>query len=379
MIETLEIRNFGPICDMTLQLRKINFFIGDQSTGKSTAAQVLGIVKEMLQLNPDDFKDQESDWGIWQFYEFLEDFGIINYLNKNTYIQLNDSYGSFKFDNQKERKEKIEVVRKERLSTDKITSFGGFIPSNRESAILLKDSLNALALAEAQLPKWFYRFGQILINAKKTKKMYDYTDVLSVKYKYVDDKDMIIMANDKEITMQEASSAINSGVPMLLAFDYFVELMHPRQIRSGYYRVFHHQNRPYIIIEEPEINCFPGTQRKIVNHFIRKLKFETNNGFDFYCGLIITTHSPYFLTSVNNLMYAFTVGKKNQKGASKIINQKYWINPNDVSAYMFKTDGTCEDIFDRKEDLIKSEKIDFVSRELNREFEKLSNLEFAKV
>ena len=45
MSETLTIRNFGPIKDMTLELRAVNILIGDQGTGKSTVAKLLTVIK----------------------------------------------------------------------------------------------------------------------------------------------------------------------------------------------------------------------------------------------------------------------------------------------------------------------------------------------
>lgn len=41
MSEKLTIRNFGPIIDMSFEFKKINIFIGDQGTGKSTVAKVI--------------------------------------------------------------------------------------------------------------------------------------------------------------------------------------------------------------------------------------------------------------------------------------------------------------------------------------------------
>lgn len=93
--------------------------------------------------------------------------------------------------------------------------------------------------------------------------------------------------------------------------------------------------------------------------------------------LTLTTHSPYVLTSINNMMYAFKVGQLNREEADKIIDHRYWINPNDVSVYMMLANGECEDIFDRDEGLIKAEKIDGVTNVLNEQFGSLLNLEFA--
>jgi predicted ATPase len=134
-------------------------------------------------------------------------------------------------------------------------------------------------------------------------------------------------------------------------------------------------NCPYIIIEEPELNCFPTTQKKMMEHFISKIKYEIPSGFDYYCRLIITTHSPYILTSLNNMMYAYKVGQSHADEVDKIIEKKYWLNPDDVSVYMMLANGECEDIFDREEGMIKAEKIDEVSRKLNSQFDLLQDIE----
>jgi hypothetical protein len=74
-------------------------------------------------------------------------------------------------------------------------------------------------------------------------------------------------------------------------------------------------------------------------------------------------------------MYAYSVGEKYNDESDKIIEKKYWLNPDDVSIYMMLTNGECEDIFDREEGMIKAEKIDEVSRKLNSQFDLLQDIE----
>ena len=77
-------------------------------------------------------------------------------------------------------------------------------------------------------------------------------------------------------------------------------------------------------------------------------------------------------------MYAYEVGRVHEEEAHKIIDNKYWINPDDVSAYMLLPNGTCEEIMDREENLIMAEKIDSVSGFLNEQFDKLLNIELVQ-
>lgn len=379
MSEILTIKNFGPIKDMSFEFKKINIFVGDQGTGKSTVAKLFYVIKEVLNFGDSNNPEHKTDWNMIHFHEQLENTGIKNYLKPNTYIEYKHSFKYLKFAENKilieENNEKYKV---NDTHKNKNTDIAEYIPSYREAAVLLKDSLNAIAAAGASLPKLFYLFGQRLINAKKSKRVYNYTDVLNVKYRYSDDEDIIIMKDGKEIPIGESSSAVNSGIPMLLAFDYVVDSMQPKQTAANAFRTYTKANRPFVIIEEPELNCFPETQNKLMKYFVSKSKYTVKEQVDFFCGLVLTTHSPYILTSLNNLMYAYLVGQKEPVETDKIINKKYWVNPDEVSAYMLLPDGTYEDIVDKGEGLIKAEKIDSVSRILNSIFEKLSNLEFAK-
>ncbi|MEO8416200.1 MAG: AAA family ATPase [Ginsengibacter sp.] len=373
MSETLTIKNFGPIDKVVLELRAVNILIGDQSTGKSTMAKILSVIKEVTAFPEKNLSingkpatnDQIMNVFLDDFRNYLEFFGIRNYLRIESFIEFTDSFVYFRYENQK-----IDIKTISDSTKNKKTHLAGYIPAYREAAILLKDSLFGLAALKAPLPQYFYSFGQNVSNAKKAKSLYNYTDILGIKYKYKGDDDIIIMKDGKEIAIEDASSAINSAIPLLLVFDNAVESVYP----TGN-RIYHNANSPYIIIEEPELNCFPTTQKKMMEHFLSKMKYETSTGFDYYCRLVITTHSPYILTSLNNLMYAYDVGQKEADEVNKIIDKKYWINPDDVSAYMLLPDGNCEDILNRDENLIAAEKIDGVSTEINEDFNSLINIE----
>ena len=65
--------------------------------------------------------------------------------------------------------------------------------------------------------------------------------------------------------------------------------------------------KAYFIIEEPESHLFPETQKKIMQ-FIAAVK---NNGNE----ILVTTHSPYILGELNNLLYANNISGKVPKGS----------------------------------------------------------------
>ena len=94
-----------------------------------------------------------------------------------------------------------------------------------------------------------------------------------------------------------------------------------------------------------------------------------NNSF------LITTHSPYILTSLNNMMYAWQVGQEKRKQVIKVMEEKYWLNPNEVKAYRLLSNGTCESLI-ADDKLLMPEKIDEVSGIINKEFDKIFSIQY---
>ena len=358
MKEKLVIKNFGPIKSVDLELNRFNIFIGDQGTGKSTVAKLLIAIqntffRDFWEVVSTDSKSKES----LLFFEHLDMLGIHNYLFDNTEI----IFSSSKFSFQLKRREVI-LVEKTISDADKVFYDFNYIPSERSLAVILLDSLFALIQIKAELPYLFTQFGNKFQKARRELTQFDYTSILRANYAYKNDKDVILLPNGTELPFHESSSGIQSAITLLLVFDYIMKT-------NGVGNL--------LVIEEPELNCFPDTQNKLMKHFISKNINEQDDAISYYRNrLFFTTHSPYILTSVNNLMAAYTAGSNHEKEVEKIIEKKFWLDPKDVSAYMMLADGTCENIMDAKEGLIKADKIDSVSKVLNEQFDSLVNLEF---
>ncbi len=371
MGEILTIRNFGPIRDMTLDLRHVNILIGDQGTGKSTVAKVLTAVKGMRMLSLTSINSvslvedsnislgskhatEEFSYEILklEFRRWLDWTGLLNSLYPDSYIRFANEEYSFLY-----KQGEISISSRDIDFDVPGTPLDIFIPAYREVAIVLKDKLFAVLQAKATLPDILTRFGTAFLEARTKKTVYDYRDIFGVLYKHNNGMDYIVLTDGKEILIEDASSALRNGVPMLVVFD---------EVLNSNVRLC-----PYLITEEPELNCFPETQEKLMRYFIENIKED-----EVYKNrMLITTHSPYILTSLNNLMQAFQTGKVEPEKADAIIPKQYWLNPDDVSAFMLLKDGTCKDIINREEHLIAAEEIDSVSTKLNAEFEELLKLE----
>jgi len=372
MSETLHIKNFGPIKDVKLELKNINILIGDQGTGKSTVAKVFSLIKNFTHIiifNDDDLKKQEDN--TWQFEKFLDTFEIRSYLIDNTEIFYNYESKNIEI-SYTNKKIKTNLKR-----TFKIPPNFNYIVAERVFVSTLADAFYGLNQFGTKLPTLFNRFGNKFSTARKERAKSDYNEILNVAFSHINGVDSVIMQDESIIPLSDASTGLQGTIPLLVVFDDIVEIINQK---SNSAKIREH----LLVIEEPELNLFPLTQKKLLDYIITN-NFEirgNDNEKTYKNQLLITTHSPYILTSLNNLMYAHQVGNMesgvHKAAVSDIIPQQNWINPDDVSCYLLKLDengySIHEDIKD-KEGLIKSSMIDSVSRELNTEFNEIINIE----
>lgn len=122
------------------------------------------------------------------------------------------------------------------------------------------------------------------------------------------------------------------------------------------------------IVEEPEQNLFPNAQRDVILHLMECTSRSSENL------LVITTHSPYVLETLNNCIYA---GELQGKGfaADNIIGREQQILFDDVGAYAIEN-GRIRSILDGEIHQIDGSELDKCSVRINGDYELLSNLEF---
>ena len=90
--------------------------------------------------------------------------------------------------------------------------------------------------------------------------------------------------------------------------------------------------------------------------------------------VILTTHSPYILGSINNMLYANRIAKKVGKSkVNKIMNQLKWLEFTKLSAY-FVENGVLDSCLDGEFESIKNEVIDNASDEINADYDKMLDL-----
>lgn len=174
--------------------------------------------------------------------------------------------------------------------------------------------------------------------------------ILRGTYRYSNGEEQIVIENGKYVKINFSSSGQQECVWILnLLFYYLLQQM------------------PVLfIIEEPESHLFPESQK-----YITELIALVSN-----CkhSVVLTTHSPYVLGTLNNLLYAHTIPKRYSKKADRIIPMSIWLDDNSFDSWFVKN-GTAENCMDAEVHMIQNERIDEISKVINTEFDELLNLQ----
>lgn len=398
--EKLIIKNFGPIKEVELDLGRVTVLIGEQATGKSTIAKVLAVCRYFSYIVEETRTGNQS-----VFSKGLELWGLFEHEKKNSIIEYYCKHYSLVYE-YSTTVEKIiydddgnEIGKEEFGFELKLTpisdSFKNLLSELKKVAPIKSIKTGSMTLLSfRQVPTSFYlndvksvmdnpfylptqRGLQSIFDIGKNSiqnlssalfnqlakidgiarlfKQETYIEPLDIYYVNRNGHGFIRKANETSwYSLYNAASGYQTMIPIVLTVKFYTELK---------------KKAKTYLVEEPELDVFPKTQNKLIHFLIEKAILTDSM-------LLLTTHSPYTLTSLNNLMYAYQVGQSHPEKVNKITDKKYWINPADVSAYMMKTDGTCENIIDTEEGMIVAEKIDGVSTEINKVFDELLNIDY---
>ena len=174
--------------------------------------------------------------------------------------------------------------------------------------------------------------------------------ILKGKYTVSDGEERIWVNDSHYVKINFASSGQQESVWILNLLAYYLAMEQP----------------VFFIIEEPESNLFPESQKLIVE--LISLVAGAGNA------VLLTTHSPYVLGSVNNLLYANTIGKLSVEKTAQIVSPSKWIDSASCTA-LFVRNGRADDCMDWELMQIDNSLLDEISHGINREYDELFAIE----
>ena len=172
--------------------------------------------------------------------------------------------------------------------------------------------------------------------------------ILGGEYRSVNGEERLLISDDHYVKINFASSGQQESVWILNVIFYYIL----------------HNKKTYFIIEEPESHLFPNAQ-KLIAEFIAMAQ---NNGQN---GVFITTHSPYILGTINNLLYANKIASfVNRSELQQIVASDKWISFEKISAFYIEK-GMIQECVDREFQAIRNEVIDGASEDINDDYDKM--------
>lgn len=343
------IKKVGPIVnEIRVELKRFTFFIGPQSSGKSTIAKLISTMSWLEKEACTTLSEKVLPEGV-SFKAFVEDFHRMHgYIDeKESFIKYDSEYvtiiyekGKFtlKFNNRSDSYSRVKVL---------------YVPSDRN--IVTMPDIEKRNLESTNFRSFLFDW----LNCHRHFDNKHMADILTLGVKFYYDKDAK-EAQDKivhkngctyEIPLYDASSGLQSVVPLYVLIDYLTtqyfedyknepsfEIMNKKNellvtlMKKNFSKnsekdaieYFHelnaksqsgdleatqllkelakqftslvNPNQISFIIEEPEQNLYPQSQVDILSSIIAACKRKENNT------AVITTHSPYIINYLNVLL-----------------------------------------------------------------------------
>lgn len=129
--------------------------------------------------------------------------------------------------------------------------------------------------------------------------------------------------------------------------------------------------KAFIILEEPEAHLYPEAQKRIMEI----LAFIANKS----CNILVTTHSPYILGEMNNLIYAEKLSEDPDLRSMINAEVEEIFHVKEYNAYFLENGKVTSCVEDEEEGgLIINEVIDGASSDINYVYDRLFAIEYGQ-
>lgn len=395
MNERLTVQSFGPIRQIDINFRKVNLFIGDQGTGKSCIAKLFSTFRwlEKALMTETYSLDYFTKYVDARFktqlcgYHRIDDF-----FRDDTYILYESALYKFVY---ADSAFKIENKNETITGLPKIM----YVPAER---IILSSAEKKLKAFDG-LPSSNLTFNQAFWESKERFKDGYALPFGNLAYKYDSLNDISwIVGHDYRVRLINASSGIQSALPVCIVSEYLGNIVASGKERSmsveelqklqketakimenenladtvKHAMLKHLSSRSRYncfvnIVEEPELSLFPESQNSMIR-LLCKVNNETTDNM-----LLLTSHSPYTLAILNNLVLAYKAYEKGdneiKRRVAEIVPPEYHIAPESLTAFSLKETEmeNYQSVISESTGIISKNDLDSVSEIIMREFNSL--------
>ena len=386
MTESIHIKNFGPINDICLDdIRRFTVLIGESGSGKSVLMKVLVLFRWIFKrYNLHEYLRRRGEDGYWlpeTLEEVLPNTGLNPFVRSESEITYTVSFATLgeehtlRFHWRTGQALGIEgSVPPEALTYLKLSYIAetrGFIPFALYKPQMLRGADFGFFFHEV-----LNEFGESNESVKRLELPYLNVNYRVEKRGLVTEHHVTGRTSDYDIELKHASSGIQNIVPLLsivkMYADYFdpavaLRKALPKNISELGIAENQFSHRVDLHIEEPELGLSPAAQCDLMNALVRQCFVENVINL----GVVMATHSPFFLTQINNMLQAGQVHERDANAPLPIPPLR-----NDSTAVYQIADGECVSLLDIETGLIGDNAIDTCSEEVYAQFDTLLNLEY---
>lgn len=402
--ERLKIDNFLSIKTFDWKIEDFNIITGDMGSGKSLCIKLLkffeDVIPDLLVLPYEQFllnleykpfieNLKKKFYGIFYFApsnsKNIEKFNIeyiFSYEDQRIEINIqNDNNGKL-FIKSDFLEELLNMwndylaVKQDNITPDGFGEvklflhnelqkrFGGRFPI---AAIFIPASRAALALGFSSGDSYLKEYNELINVLKGFPSRYQALISSILKAKIRKTKDGVWLESDdgRKVPITKASSGQQEIVYVLMLLE-----------KLGNFQ-FSYGKDQSLFIEEPSAHLFPLEQKQSIELIVTIFNFLKED--DKHVRFFITTHSPYILNSLNNILKKGNLLEKygNDKEKENEINNDVKIPhlfSEEISAYFIGSDGIGESMFDETEKYIYDDKIAEISYSIDEDARRLSEL-----
>lgn len=366
MGKSLKIQNFGPIHkgydrnDGYINFSKVMVLCGPQGAGKSCVAKLFStfswIEKALVR---GDFSEKY----ITQYHRFVNNYctyqNIQNYFNDGTFLHYQGDAYEMRYEHGALT---VKATGRGEYLRPQIT----YIPAERNILSVLEKAENVKGLP-APLNTLMDEFTVASRSMKGSLEL----PINHVKYRYDKLNKMAwIESEEYALKLSETSSGMQSVTPLFVVLDYLGRNIGSKDTTKSQRereeikkridellkddtldvearkllisRISDTSNKCLLsVVEEPEQNLYPSSQRHILNALLAINSAEHNQ-------LVITTHSPYIINYLSLAIKAETLLSKlsscKMEQLDKIVPVASMVDGNDVNVLEITDDGRITDL-----------------------------------